>query len=71
MGGSPPLYNWARLGPASPVHRRAPLGIMIGEKDCWNRPLGLLGVLDNPALREVAQEAETRLRWVIDRLGRG
>jgi len=59
------------LGPASPVHRRAPLGIMIGGKDCWNRPLGLLGVLDNPALREVAQAAETRLRWVIDRLGRG
>jgi hypothetical protein len=27
------------------------------------------GVLDNPALREVAQEAETRLRRVIDKVG--
>jgi uncharacterized protein (DUF302 family) len=34
-------------------------------------PLSLLGVLDNPALREVAQEAETRLRRAIDRLGAG
>jgi len=31
-------------------------------------PLGLLGVLDNPALREVAQEAEARLRRVIKKL---
>ena len=28
------------LGPASPEHRRAPLGIMIGEKDCWGRGYG-------------------------------
>ena len=34
-------------------------------------PLSLLGVLDNPALREVAQEAETRLRRAIDGLGAG
>jgi uncharacterized protein (DUF302 family) len=34
-------------------------------------PLGLLGVLDNPVLREVAQEAERRLRRAIDRLGAG
>jgi uncharacterized protein (DUF302 family) len=34
-------------------------------------PLGLLGMLDNPALREVAQEAEARLRRAIDRLGAG
>jgi len=34
-------------------------------------PLGLLGVLDNPALCEVAQEAERRLRRAIDRLGAG
>jgi len=34
-------------------------------------PLGLLGVLDNSALREVAQEAERRLRRAIDRLGAG
>ena len=34
-------------------------------------PLALLGVLDNPALREVAQEAERRLRRAIDRLGAG
>jgi uncharacterized protein (DUF302 family) len=34
-------------------------------------PLGLFGVLDNPALREVAQEAETRLRRAIDKLGTG
>jgi uncharacterized protein (DUF302 family) len=32
-------------------------------------PLTLLGVLDNPALREVAQEADSRLRRVIKRLG--
>jgi uncharacterized protein (DUF302 family) len=34
-------------------------------------PLGLLGVLDNPVLREVAQEAERRLRRAIDKLGEG
>jgi uncharacterized protein (DUF302 family) len=34
-------------------------------------PLGLLGALDNPALREVAQEAERRLRRVIHKLGAG
>jgi uncharacterized protein (DUF302 family) len=34
-------------------------------------PLGLLGVLDNPALREVAQEAEARLRRVIKKLSAG
>ena len=34
-------------------------------------PLSLLGVLDNPALREVAQEAEARLRRAIDGLGAG
>ena len=34
-------------------------------------PLSLLGVLDNPALHEVAQEAERRLRRAIDRLGAG
>jgi len=34
-------------------------------------PLSLLGVLDNPALREVAQEAERRLRRAIDKLGAG
>jgi uncharacterized protein (DUF302 family) len=32
-------------------------------------PLSLLGVLDNPALREVAQEAERRLHRAIDKLG--
>jgi uncharacterized protein (DUF302 family) len=34
-------------------------------------PLGLFGVLDNPALRDVAQEAESRLRRAIDKLGGG
>jgi uncharacterized protein (DUF302 family) len=34
-------------------------------------PLGLSGVLDNPALRDVAQEAERRLRRAIDKLGAG
>ncbi len=34
-------------------------------------PLGLLGVLDNPALREVAQEAEARLRRAIDKISAG
>ena len=34
-------------------------------------PLGLLGVLEDPALREVAQEAERRLRRAIDKLGGG
>jgi RimJ/RimL family protein N-acetyltransferase len=28
------------LGPASPEHRRASLGIMIGEKECWGRGYG-------------------------------
>jgi len=32
-------------------------------------PLTLLGALDNPVLREVAQEADSRLRRVIDKLG--
>jgi uncharacterized protein (DUF302 family) len=32
-------------------------------------PLALLGVLDNPALREVAAEADRRLRRVIEKLG--
>jgi uncharacterized protein (DUF302 family) len=32
-------------------------------------PLALLGVLHNPALREVAEEADRRLRRVIDKLG--
>jgi len=32
-------------------------------------PLALLGVLDNPTLREVAQEADSRLRRVIEKLG--
>ena len=34
-------------------------------------PLGLLGVLEDSALREVAQEAERRLRRAIDKLGAG
>ena len=34
-------------------------------------PLGLLGVLDNPALQDIAQEAEGRLRRAIDKLGAG
>jgi uncharacterized protein (DUF302 family) len=34
-------------------------------------PLRLLGVLDNPALKEVAQEAEAKLRRAIDKLGVG
>jgi hypothetical protein len=34
-------------------------------------PLRLLGVLDNPALKEVAQEAEAKLRRAIDKLGAG
>ena len=34
-------------------------------------PLRLLGVLDNPALREVAREAEGRLRRVVHKLGAG
>ena len=34
-------------------------------------PLGLLGVLDNPVLREVAQEAERRLRRAVGKLGAG
>jgi RimJ/RimL family protein N-acetyltransferase len=28
------------LGPASPEHRRASLGVMIGEKECWGRGYG-------------------------------
>jgi uncharacterized protein (DUF302 family) len=32
-------------------------------------PLALLGVLNNPALREVAEEADRRLRRVIEKLG--
>ena len=32
-------------------------------------PLTLLGVLDNPALREVAEEADRRLRRAIEKLG--
>jgi uncharacterized protein (DUF302 family) len=34
-------------------------------------PLGLLGVLENPALCDVAEEAETRLRRAIDKLSAG
>jgi uncharacterized protein (DUF302 family) len=34
-------------------------------------PLGLLGVLANPALRDVAEEAEAKLRRAIDKLGAG
>jgi uncharacterized protein (DUF302 family) len=34
-------------------------------------PIGLLGVLENPALCDVAEEAETRLRRAIDKLSAG
>ncbi len=26
-----------KLGPIEPIHRRAEVGIMIGEKDCWGK----------------------------------
>jgi len=29
-----------KLGPVHPLHRRADLGVMIGDKRCWNRGYG-------------------------------
>jgi uncharacterized protein (DUF302 family) len=70
---NPPLAHRALDADAS-VGLLLPCNVIVYEEGDGSvvaavNPLSLLGVLDNPALREVAQEAERRLRRAIDRLG--
>jgi uncharacterized protein (DUF302 family) len=70
---NPPLAHRALEAEAS-VGLLLPCNVIVYEEGDGSvvaavNPLSLLGVLDNPALREVAQEAERRLRRAIDKLG--
>jgi len=70
---NPPLAHRALDADAS-VGLLLPCNVIVYEEGDGSvvaavNPLSLLGVLDNPALRDVAQEAERRLRRAIDRLG--
>ena len=72
---NPPLAHQALEADAS-VGLLLPCNVIVYEEGDGSvvaavNPLSLLGVLDNPTLREVAQEAERRLRRAIDRLGAG
>jgi RimJ/RimL family protein N-acetyltransferase len=51
------------LGPASPEHRRAPFGIMIGEKDCWGRGYGTDAI--RVLLRFAFREMNLNRVWLI------
>ena len=70
---NPPLAQRALDADAS-VGLLLPCNVIVYEEGDGSvvaavNPLSLLGVLDNPALRDVAQEAERQLRRAIDRLG--
>jgi len=70
---NPPLAHRA-LETDPSVGLLLPCNVIVYEDDGGSvvaavDPLGLLGVLDNPALRAVAEEAETKLRRAIDKLG--
>jgi uncharacterized protein (DUF302 family) len=70
---NPPLAHRA-LDADAAIGLLLPCNVIVYEEGDGSvvaavNPLSLLGVLDNPALREVAQEAERRLRRAIDRLG--
>jgi len=70
---NPPLAHRALAADAS-VGLLLPCNVIVYEEGEGSvvaavSPLSLLGVLDNPTLREVAQEAERRLRRVVDKLG--
>jgi uncharacterized protein (DUF302 family) len=70
---NPPLAHRALDADAS-VGLLLPCNVIVYEEGDGSvvaavNPLSLLGVLDNPALREVAQEAARRLRRAIDKLG--
>ena len=72
---NPPLAHRALDADAS-VGLLLPCNVIVYEEGDGSvvaavNPLSLLGVLDNPTLREVAQEAERRLRRAIDKLGAG
>ncbi len=62
-----PTRPWACSCPCNVIVFEEGEGSVVAAVD----PLGLLGVLDNPALREVAHEAERRLRRAVDKLGAG
>jgi uncharacterized protein (DUF302 family) len=70
---NPPLAHRALEADPS-VGLLLPCNVIVYEEDAGSvvaavDPLTLLGVLDNPALRDVAQEANSRLRRVIEKLG--